>query len=107
MNQHFTLIRSLSPKSPKPAMEYKSGHITYMGQILKQLGQEVLRRDEKQVLLVTDILGLKPCPPFTLICNGKLVQSDLATHIINSPPENEARIISLLAAHNITVSFED
>ena len=104
---NITLIRSLTPKSTKPALEYESGHLTYMGQILKQLGQPTLRKEKKQAYTLNDVVNLRPIPPFTLLCNGHLVQSDLATHIMNTPPENEARIQALLNSHNITVTFED
>lgn len=102
----FTLIRSIVPRSKIKALETESGHVSYMGQILKQCGLPTFRKDKRPAYTVNDT-PLKFYPPFIIYCNGRPVQSDLCTHIINTPPENELRVVQLLAQHNLTVKFED
>ena len=77
-----------------------------MGQILRQLGQPTLGKEQKQVHIISDIAGIKPTFPFSQLCHGKVVQTDLATQLISSPPENEARISSLLEAAGFVVEWQ-
>jgi len=102
------LIRSLIPAvKPCPIESVKSGKLSYMGQILHQLGLPTLGKDRSQVYLVSSIARIVPHAPFTFLCAGQVVQSDLTTNLINTPPENEARIRSLLEAAGFQVQFED
>ncbi len=77
-----------------------------MGQILKQLGQPTLGKDKKAVVLISDIVKLTDCPPFTIRCKSTIVQSDLATLIMNTIPENHTRVAELLAPFGLTCTFE-
>jgi len=102
----ITLVRSLCPDSPnQPIENIKTGKITYIGQILKQLKYKTFNALGHQVYTVNDIKGINLEPPFMTRCGKFHVQTDLTTHIINTPKENEYRITKLLAEHNITVTF--
>ena len=106
--KHITLIRSLYPNVKNPPLEStKSGRLSYMGQILHQLGLPTLAKDKKQAYILSDVANLPVHYPFSCGCNGRIVQTDLSTSIINTPPENEARIRSLLEDAGFIVTFID
>ena len=104
--QHFTLIPTLHPHKLAVLENPKTGHISYMGQILKQLGQtNLLNKDGKAVLLLSDIHKLSDHPPFTIRCKDRIIQSDLSTSILNTPPENCGRVATLLTEAGFTCTF--
>lgn len=104
--KHFVLIPTLHPHKLKVLDNPKTGHISYMGQILKQLKQPTLDKDNKPVLLLSEIYKLEDIPPFTVRCKDRIVQSDLATQIINTPPENFGRVAELLKQAGFTCVFD-
>lgn len=104
----FLLIRTLLPTSKHPPLQVVSnGRLSYMGQILHQLGLPTLGKDGKQVYTINDVVSIRPHLPFTTVCNNHVVQTDLSTNIINTHPENEVRIRTLLEAAGFSVEFID
>ena len=104
--KHFTLIPTLHPHKLAVLENPKTGHISYMGQILKQLGQtNLMNKDGKPCLLLSDIHKMSDYPPFTIRCKHLIIQSDLTTLIINTPPENCGRVAMLLEQAGFTCTF--
>lgn len=105
---HFLLIRSLLPSAKVAPLQVASnGRLSYMGQILHQLGLPTLGKEGKQVYTINDVVSMRVHQPFTQLCAGRVVQTDLATSIINTHPENEVRLRTLLTDAGFTVEFID
>lgn len=81
--------------------------MSYMGQILRQLDQPTFKKDNKLAYTLNEVANLQDIPPFTLYCQKRIVQTDLATQLINIQVGNEYALTQLLAKHNITVTFQD
>ena len=104
--KQLTVYKSLLPKFQQsiPIDNPKTGRITYLGQILKQLGFPTLRKDGRGAYTIHDIDG-PACPPFSIICNGRKVQTDLTTMLLVLSPENEPAIQEELAKHGFQIQF--
>lgn len=105
MVKEFTLIPTLFPHKLTVLENPKTGHVSYMGQILKQLGQPTLTKEGKACTLLSDVHKLTDIPPFTIRCCKLIVQSDLATLIMNTPPENCGRVAMLLEQAGYSCKF--
>lgn len=104
----YIIQRGLYPdKLRQPIENPNTGQISIIGQILIQLKQSTKGVNDKAVYLLSDIPGIQAIPPFTMPCNGKVVQTELTTLIMNTPPSNEYRITNLLEAQKLTIHFQD
>jgi hypothetical protein len=79
--------------------------LSYLGQILKHLGSPT--RLPPRIAIMFPSETKVPTPPFTRYVFNRLVDTDLTYNLISTSPQDEAKIISLLAAHNINITFED
>jgi len=100
------IIRGLLCGPKCKFIESEDGKLSYMGQILKQHSPHIrLLPKAGPVRLVSDYK--ENIPPFTRYCQDKIVQTDLATNILNLPctPTNEPKLVELLSPY-FDVVFE-
>ena len=104
--KQLILQRNLHPKT-QPSYINNGQHLNYRGQILEQLGSPTMGKDNNPVFIANKIKGLIPIPHLTRNCGRYVVQTDLATNILNTHYDNEPQITKMLEDVGFSVTFVD